>query len=249
MAGNMYPWVDKTRNFLAGACPHDCDYCYMKPMARHLPIIKERYSGEIRLIESEFLKKEGGKPKTIFIGSAFDIFAHGIPYTFIRRILKYCCQYPQHTYLFQTKYVLGMFPHVSHFPPNVIIAATIESNFVQGINRSPESVQLRARRLKVMKNMLAHRKCNVSSFMSIEPIMKFNFDKFIHLIDDAEPDFVSIGANTWRGIKLQEPSSGAIMGLISVLGEFTEVRLKDNLKRLIPDNWDQLMKLLGKEFL
>ena len=28
--GDMYPWTDYTWNPLAGKCPHNCEYCYMK---------------------------------------------------------------------------------------------------------------------------------------------------------------------------------------------------------------------------
>jgi len=46
---------------------------------------------------------------------------------------------------------------------------------------------------------------------------------------------VNIGANTNHKVKLPEPEPEKIKDLIAALKEFTEVKVKDNLKRLFVD--------------
>ncbi len=93
----MYPWVDYTWNPLAGRCPHHCSYCYMNRIRN----FNRKYRGDIRLSENA-LQTDLGEERTIFVGSATDIFAHTIPNKLILKILTYCKQY-DNTYLFQTK--------------------------------------------------------------------------------------------------------------------------------------------------
>ncbi|MCJ7804464.1 hypothetical protein MUP35_01890 [Patescibacteria group bacterium] len=71
-----------------------------------------------------------------------------------------------------------------------------------------------------------------NSFVSIEPILDFDLDKFIFDIKIANPKFVSIGADS-KGHNLVEPNGIKIKQLIQELSKFTEVRLKSNLNRLI----------------
>lgn len=73
---NMYPWVDKTRNFIGGKCPHNCSYCYVKSFK--YPILRKLYSGKPCLFEHG-LEKSEGLGKTIFVQSCGDLFAYGIP--------------------------------------------------------------------------------------------------------------------------------------------------------------------------
>ena len=67
--------------------------------------------------------------------------------------------------------------------------------------------------------------------VSIEPIMDFELDEFVHGLRVIQPDFVSIGADS-MGHDLPEPSPEKVMELIHALMEFTEVLLKPNLKRI-----------------
>ena len=73
--------------------------------------------------------------------------------------------------------------------------------------------------------------------MSVEPIMDFSdsmrgLGPLWELIKEIEPVFVSIGADS-KGRGLPEPSAKKILGLVERLSEFTEVRIKDNMKRLL----------------
>lgn len=76
-------------------------------------------------------------------------------------------------------------------------------------------------------------KYNVETMISIEPVMDFDLDVFADWIRDINPKFVSIGADSKFRIKLQEPSKEKLESLIVILKTFTEVKNKDNVKRLM----------------
>jgi len=67
--------------------------------------------------------------------------------------------------------------------------------------------------------------------VSIEPILDFDLDVFVTWIKHINPKFVSIGADS-KGHNLPEPSKEKIEALIKELKKFTNVKLKNNLKRL-----------------
>ena len=69
-------------------------------------------------------------------------------------------------------------------------------------------------------------------FLSIEPIMDFDLEPFVQIIKNIKPKFVSIGADS-KNHNLPEPSKEKIEVLIRELKKFTEVKIKDNLKRLL----------------
>jgi len=72
---------------------------------------------------------------------------------------------------------------------------------------------------------------NYPKYVTIEPIMEFDFEKLVKFIQMCDPVQVNIGADT-SGSKLPEPTSDEIHDLIINLSEFTTVKLKKNLKRI-----------------
>lgn len=218
--GNMYPDIDKTRNFIGGQCPYKCGYCYVNALKR-FPIIKKKYSGKPRLIEKEF-KKSLGNGKYIFIGSCFDMWADDVPGQWITKVLEKCKKY-NNKYLFQTKNPKRFWGFAPKFPKNSILGTTIETNrqeLIKDISKAP-TVQDR-------QHFIGHP---LPTMISIEPILDFDLDIMVNWMKDIEPKFISIGADS-KGHKLQEPSNQKIEALIKELRKFTEVKLKDNLKRL-----------------
>lgn len=70
------------------------------------------------------------------------------------------------------------------------------------------------------------------TFVSIEPIMDFDLEEFACGISAVRPKFVSVGADSKRH-NLPEPSPQKIGKLLQILERFTEVRIKNNLWRLL----------------
>ena len=100
--GNMYDFVNDTINPVCGACSHKCKYCYVERMKKKFPVIKEKYSGEIRLDE-KVLKKNLKSGLFYFMVSMGDLFAENVPESMIIRVFDWLEKYPDNTYLFQSK--------------------------------------------------------------------------------------------------------------------------------------------------
>ena len=214
----MYNWVSSTHNFLGGRCEHNCKYCFVKSL--RFPIAKKRYSGKLRLLDSEF-KKSLGKGKTIFICDCNDLFARNVPDNWIKKVLEFCKKYPDNTYLFQTKNPMRFKEFV--FAKNSILGITLETNQPYKLSKAPPPIL----RYQAFKDFNWENK-----FVSIEPILEFDLSIMIHWIKEIKPKFVSIGADS-KHYGLNEPLADKINALIKELEKFTIVKIKSNLKRLI----------------
>lgn len=225
----MFPWVDKTVNPIRGRCPHQCSYCYVKDSrAKHL------YQDEPHLVESA-LGAIRGKGKTVFIGSMIDMWADDIHGGFISKVLARCQQFPNNTYVFLTKNPGRYNNFFFELPPDTMLGITLETNEYE--NDFSEAPDPAARAWAFAGLPLPPYK--LTKFVSIEPIMNFTYPPLGHippslddLIKDIKPTFVSIGADS-KDNKLPEPPAQKVSKLIERLSEFTEVRIKPNMKRLM----------------
>lgn len=206
--GNMYPFVTHTWNPIRGKCPHDCVYCYMKVYPQP----------ELHFVEKE-LGTNLGQGNFIFVGSSTDMWAEAIPSHWIERVLEKC-QAHSNRYLFQSKNPQRFHAYAMAFPYRSIFGTTIESNLAE-VGSSP----LPYLRYKAMREMPGHK------MVSIEPIMDFDLFTMVKWIQEIAPAFVSIGADS-KGHHLPEPPPEKLNRLIEELGKFTDVKVKDNLRRL-----------------
>ena len=216
--GNMYPWVTHTWNVIKGKCPHDCSYCYMKRFPQK----------EIRFDKSE-LKTDLGENNTIFVGSSCDMWAEGISDDWISNILDYCSLLKHHfnTYLFQSKNPKRFFDFIDEVPKNSIFGTTLETNRKTNTNAPEPSM-----RVPWMWEFTDRKYQHFKRMISIEPIMDFDLVEFSMMIRNIHPDFVSIGADS-QGHNLPEPSKEKTLELIDGLKTFTDIKIKDNLRRII----------------
>ncbi len=209
--GNMYEWVTHTWNTIKGACPHDCSYCYMKRWGNLNPV---------RFDEKE-LKTDLGCMNFIFVGSSCDMFANDIPVWWIIKTLEKCKQY-HNQYLFQTKNPARLIKDL--LPENSVVCTTIETNrwYPYIMNGSPAPRQ-RALGIGLL---------NLKAYVTIEPILDFDIMQLVELIRICNPIQVNIGADSGRN-NLPEPSAGKLLDLIDALKEFTTVKKKKNLDRIL----------------
>ncbi|MCK9434377.1 MAG: DUF5131 family protein [Candidatus Cloacimonetes bacterium] len=223
IGSNMYQgWITHTHSHLGGECSHKCIYCYVenKRFGR-----TPRYTGPICLVEKEF-ETNYGWGKTIFIEHMNDLFAETVPTEFIERVLKHCSDWPENTYVFQTKnpnrYLAGW-----DWPKNFILGTTLETNRpMTGISDAP-SAEDRVTSMCLLPE-------NVSRFVTMEPILDFDVSEFARMIASMKPFFVNLGADS-KGNDLPEPTVEKVMLLVDALADYgIELREKENLERLKP---------------
>jgi len=212
-SGNMYPFVTHTWNPIRGRCPHQCSYCYMK-----------RFKvGNLRLEERE-LTTNLGSSNYIFVGSSTDMWAAEVPTEWIQRVVQHTKKY-NNTYLFQTKYPIRFLDFIEDINRNYILGTTLETNRDYDVSLAPTPMD-RWTQFKLLK------KYKIRRMVSIEPVMDFDLVDFLCMLRDIKPEFVSIGADSKRN-NLIEPSSEKLEKLIKHLKSYTNVIIKNNVKRLM----------------
>ncbi len=209
----MYPWVNATWNVIKGKCPHDCSYCYMK-----------RYPQPQLHFDPSEIKTKLGSGKTIFVGSSCDAWAESIPDIWIKSMLIQCAESTGNKYLFQSKNPIRFREYSGYYPTDFMLGTTIESNYNLLNGSLAPNVYERMKAMSGINHL-------IPKMVSIEPIITFDLDTLIEWIKNISPKFVSIGADSGNNY-LPEPSGDKVKALIEGLREITEVKIKDNLKRL-----------------
>jgi len=213
----MYSDKD-TWNGMYGICEHNCEYCYNRRWWK--------VWGEMRLNEKA-LKDNLRSGRNLFVGSSCDMFADVISKDWIIKVLEHCRKF-DNTYLFQSKNPKRFEEFKGHFPKNTIYGITLETNRDNEFSKAPQPKE-RMNDFCIWTTYDYVKEVMVS----IEPIMQFDLNQFVEMIKEINPEYVSIGANTNLKVKLPEPSKEKVEALIKELKTFTEVKIKDNLKRLM----------------
>ena len=218
--GNMYPWTSDHWNPIKGTCPFACSYCYTRG-----PRFKNS-KGPVRFDKKE-IKTRLGTGRTIFVGSKIDMWASDIPSMWDLFVLAACQNHPGNEYLFQTKNPERFYRFKNSFPLRCILGVTLESNReYPEISKAPP-ISERVRWMKRLKEEVS-----IPRMISIEPIMDFDLESFVEMIEWIRPSFVSIGADS-KNHHLPEPSLEKVGELLIALRTITELKIKNNLKRLL----------------
>ena len=218
--GNMYEFVTHMWGPVKGKCSHDCNYCYMKRFAQRKLRLDESY------LEIDNLKSE----RTYFVGSSTDMWANDVPTEWIEKVLKKCNNFPDNTYLFQSKNPGRFKEFIGKFPPNTILGTTIETNYNHLTSKYSQAPPPLERYLQMV--LISELFPKGKTILSLEPIMDFDIDIMVKWVKKINPEFISIGANSGN-INLIEPSKEKVELLIKELKGLTKVIEKDNLSRLL----------------
>ena len=179
-------------------CEHSCTYCFMK-RNRPLPPLR---------LELKELKVNLGEGNFIFVGSSTDEWAANVPSEWIEQVLDYCDDF-DNRYLFQSK--------------KSVLCTTIETNcFYPDIMRNAPVPQERA---VAMREIASH---GIPTYVTCEPLMKFDLRELVELVGMCSPQQVNIGRNSRYDIILPEPTANEVKMLKAELEKFTKVEIKAN---------------------
>ncbi len=217
MPSNMYSDSVFQWNCFVG-CDYGCSYCrksFQAQMRRQIHNC-ELCGNYIPHFHEERLNKK--LPKTegdefIWVGSSGDISF--IKNENMEKILEKIKEYPDRTFFFQTKNPkwFGQW----EFPKNVLLGITIESNIhYPEISSAPKSWK----RIVDFYFVNYPRKS-----ITIEPIMKFDFQILYGWVYDVKPERVYIGYDS-KKCKLPEPPLKKVVNFISELKRITKVKEK-----------------------
>lgn len=214
--GNMYSWVSHQKSTIKGKCYFDCSYCFMKQWGELRPI---------RFDERE-LSEDLGSGRFIFINDSCDMFADNIPDKWISDTLNYCMRFPDNKYLLQTKNPGRVLHFLKGIEDRFVVCTTIETNrqYFEHMGNAP-SPEIRAMYMNRLKHF-------VKTYVTIEPIMDFDLEDLVRIIELCGAEQVNIGADS-KGHHLPEPSKEKLLALIDELKKFTVIDQKRNLTRLL----------------
>lgn len=218
----MFKSVQETWNAVTG-CHHSCKYCYARILAEgRLKHLKRYMDGfhVVKLHESEFKRKF--RPDTlVFVVDMGDLFGKWVATEWISRVIDYTKLFPKTDFLFLTKNPWRYFQFT--FPTNAILGTTIETNRDYDVTRAdPPATRYQALR----------RHPHPRKFVSIEPVMAFDLPILHRMIADIKPELVEIGVDNY-GFNLPEPTGAQVRELVKQLRQFTVVKEKDSLQRLV----------------
>lgn len=173
------------------------------------------------------LKTDLGKGNFIFVGSSCDMFSENIRNEWIKATLKHMEKF-DNKYLLQTKNPQRILDYIDAcvITDKCTVCTTIESDvFYPEIMRNSPAPMQRSLAMHELSKI-------VDTYVTIEPIMKFNLEHMVKMIKRCNPKQVNVGGDSC-GNKLPEPTKEDVLQLITELSKFTIVKEKSNLKRIL----------------
>ena len=214
--GNMYTNT-ATWNPLKGRCCHGCEYCFVGEYGKP--------QQELHLDEAAF-DYDLNSEYEIFVCSGCDLGAVNVKDEWIKRILDYIQQFPDAKIFLQSKNPgnLLRFADNETFKKSTIVT-TIETNrpYKEFMGSAP-AVQDRAEAMEKFHEL------GFTTRVTIEPIMAFDRQALVDLVEKCHPSLVRIGTNTNWNFHVPEPEPCDVWALIHELEEFTTVEMKSNLR-------------------
>jgi len=209
MVNQMFPEVSRTWNPVVG-CQHNCSYCWARKLAEGRLRYCSRYREgfEPRIIEKE-LSRTFKPRELVFVSSMGDLWGEWVPEEWQKKVVARMYQFPDTIFLLQTKNPAG-YRNIL-LPSNTILGITIETDQYPpvGISRAPAPEE----RLEMAKRL---KKAGRRIAISIEPLILFDFPRFVKELAEIQPDIIWIGYDNYRN-KLPEPSLFEVKILIRFL--------------------------------
>lgn len=219
-SGHMYEGIWTLSLFGGqGSCGW-CPWCFkgrFNTQSKH-HFIEEDFNIDLNL----------GEPKTIFICEGTDICSSVLKDEDIRRILDHCHQYPRHTFWVQSKNPERLLRFNDHgIWEHAYIGTTLESDLELG-SQYMGFAPSRTDRAKAMQAIAAS---GIKTYTTLEPLMKFSSaGNFAAMVKQCNPEFVFIGRESLRRVKVPEPFRYEVFALRAEIEKFTRVIMKDNAK-------------------
>ena len=144
----------------------------------------------------------------------------------IRRILDHCHQYPRHTFWVQSKNPERLLRFNDHgIWEHAYIGTTLESDLELG----SQYMGFAPSRTDRAKAMQAIAVSGIKTYTTLEPLMKFSSaGNFAAMVKQCNPEFVFIGRESLRRVKVPEPFRYEVFALRAEIEKFTRVIMKEN---------------------
>ncbi len=212
----MYDFVSVTRpNPLGGSC-YNCIYCYihgLKGWKNRFEHIRKKYSGDFKLYP-HILKviRNLKTDRDVFFCDCIDYLHKDNSDENILEIWEAIEENHKVSFISLTKNSRRYLELRKDIPFNLIIGSTITSN--RDYPEYENDALPNSERIKAMIDIANDiRLYLLPRFVSIEPILKFDFDDFLNNLEFINPTYgIALGFDNHRN-KLKEPSLKDVMAL------------------------------------
>ena len=194
--GRMFKSVGWTWNPIFG-CTHACKYCWAKSLADQWG---KTFEPQIR--EHFFNDKMPDDGSWIFVGSMGDVFCEGVPDDWIMSLLEFIYNNKYNNkFLLQTKNphsFLAFYLELEKIKDKIILGTTLETTYETPWSDAPPTEE-RAKHLQTMKTG------GFKTFLSLEPLSNFDFNKMMKWIVAIDPEAVEIGLENYTKFTTPPP--------------------------------------------
>ncbi len=226
--GKMFSCVSDTWSPQKG-CLHACPYCWAKKLAEgRLKAQGGKYANGFAPTFFPGEMKRKFKPGgLVFVCPMGDLFGNWVKADVIQFVIDKVAGNPQTDFLFLTKNPYRYLEF--EFPQNCYLGTTLETNAYS--TADPLMLEGNAQP-PVARLAYLSKKVHPRKFVSIEPIMNFDYWTFRMWLFHLMPSIVEIGADNYHN-HLPEPPWYKVANLIKDLREWgITVYEKESLKRL-----------------
>ncbi len=197
-------------------CNYNCVYCaFRNTLSRSGCEECKKYTPHAHL---EVLEREPKRTSDYgFITLSMNGELAFAPDDVIQKHLDYATKYSDRNFVLHTKNPARF--KTFNIPSNIVLITTIESDKIanyDAISKAPPVEE----RIAAMKDL----KCRKA--VTIEPIIDFNYDIFLKHLKDIKPEYIYIGYNSKKSVKLNEPTLDKTKRFIEKLRLFTKVKEK-----------------------
>jgi hypothetical protein len=218
----MFKSITRTWNVFTG-CRHNCKYCSARTLAigrlKHHPRYRDGFKPTFHpeLLDIKFQPGE-----FVFVAYMGDVAF--CPINNFADIEKKIWANPQTAFLLMSKDPRVFNLPFTKRPPNEVLGTTLETNRDYEMSLAP-SPEIRAHYLALVKHP--------RKMVSIEPIMDFDLDPFLNMVEKIKPQIIEVGADNYHN-HLPEPLADKLRHLLHHLRLICpKVVEKDGLKRLL----------------
>jgi len=225
--GRMFKSVGWTWNPITG-CTHDCKYCWAESLTR-------RWGKEfVPTFRVSYLNDQFPNDGTwIFVGSMGDLFCDGIKTEDIVKVLEKIKTAENNIFLLQTKnpsrfQELPIYRLLEELKDKIVLGTTLETNWdTSEFSKAPPPYD-RA------YSLINAKKMGFKTFLSLEPLSKFQSIYLKQWIMHIKPEAIEIGLENYTEFTTR-PSDEDILDLLDALDRLRiPYILKENLDYLQP---------------